>query len=151
LNVPQGSILKYTLKTAHGKFLEWISSEVNKRIDIRNNLVTIQDTITKSKKYQLYVSNEYLNHSDSLKWTIQMIKDEYPVIDVESIEDSIDQQIKYYSGTINDDYGFSKLQMVINFKDSAIIIPVQISKRNRPQTFYHSIDFRDIKLQRGEK
>lgn len=151
LNVPQGSILKYTLKTAHGKFLEWISSEVNKRIDIRNNLVTIQDTITKSKKYQLYVSNEYLNHSDSLKWTIQMIKDEYPVIDVESIEDSIDQQIKYYSGTINDDYGFSKLQMVINFKDSAIIIPVQICKRNRPQTFYHSIDFRDIKLQRGEK
>lgn len=150
LNVVEGSILKYHIKTAHGNAAEWKNNQKTHSMEIENNELIFIDTIRKSQFNQLYISNKYMNHSDSLKWSIQMIKDEFPDIGVESVKDSNDIMLFYYSGMINDDYGFSRLNMNIQMADSNISIPIQINKRSRPQTFYHYLDLREINLKRGE-
>ena len=43
---------------------------------------------------------------------LSVIRDEYPEINVTPQKDSIDQQKKYFLGTISDDYGLTKLQLV---------------------------------------
>lgn len=150
LNVAEGSILKYHIKAAFGTLIEWNSNQNIQSFDIKNNELVFVDTIQKSQFHQIYISNDHLEKSDSLKWSVQMIKDEFPDIQVESVKDSNDMMLFYYSGMINDDYGFSRLNMNIQMGDSIIRIPIQINKKTRPQTFYHYLDLRDINLQRGE-
>lgn len=150
LSLAEGSILKYHIKAAYGTEAQWINNQNIHLFNIENNELLFVDTIRSSQFNQLYISNNYLKDSDSLKWSVQMIKDEFPDIHVESVKDSNDMMLFYYSGMINDDYGFSKLNMNIQMGDSNIRIPIQINKRTRPQTFYHYLDLRDINLQRGE-
>jgi hypothetical protein len=150
-NVVQGSTLEYRIKTAYGQSLVWIKNTNDRQFEISNNEIILKDTITESEFHQIYVSNAYLESSDSLKWSIQMIKDEYPVIAVESVKDTNDAFLFYYSGMINDDYGFSFLRMNIQLNDSLISLPIQINKSVRPQSFYHYFDMRDIQLDRGDE
>ena len=149
LSIAEGSILNYHIKTAHGTSADWHNNESLQSMNIKDNELLLVDTIQKSQFHQLFISNEYLNHSDSLKWSIQMIKDEFPDIQVESVKDFNDVMLFYYSGMINDDYGFSRLSMNIEMGDSNMSIPIKINKRTRPQSFYHYLDLRDINLERG--
>ncbi len=149
--VVEGSILEYRIKTAHSQTLDWKKNKSVQHLVISNNELMLKDTLTESEFHQIYVSNEHLQSSDSLKWSIQLIKDEFPVISVESLKDTNDAFLFYYSGMINDDYGFSFLRMNIQLKDSVIKLPIQINKSTRPQSFYHYIDMRDIEMDRGDE
>ena len=62
--------------------------------------------------YAITTSNDELFEYENLSFTLGVIKDEYPEIDVESKQDSTDSQIIYFLGRVSDDYGLSKLRLV---------------------------------------
>ena len=43
---------------------------------------------------------------------MNVVKDEYPEINLQSKVDSTNSQIVYFLGKVSDDYGLSKLQLV---------------------------------------
>ena len=62
--------------------------------------------------YAITTSNDDLFEYENLSFTLGVIKDEYPEIDVESKQDSSDTQIVYFLGRVSDDYGLTKLRLV---------------------------------------
>lgn len=62
--------------------------------------------------YAITTSNEDLKEYENLAFTLGVIKDEYPEIEVQSKQDSTDSQLVYFLGRVSDDYGLTKLQLV---------------------------------------
>lgn len=62
--------------------------------------------------YTLSTSNKNLKDYENLSFSIDVIKDEYPEMNVQMKVDSLDLQTLYFYGQVSDDYGLSKLQLV---------------------------------------
>jgi hypothetical protein len=62
--------------------------------------------------YTLSTSNKNLKDYENLSFSIDVVKDEYPEINLKVERDSVDLQTLYFYGQVSDDYGFSKLQLV---------------------------------------
>ena len=77
-----------------------------------------QDQFEASKRifsntdYSISTSNEQLKDFENLAFSINVIKDSYPEMNVKMERDSLDNQTLYFFGQVSDDYGLSKLQMV---------------------------------------
>ena len=83
--------------------------------------------------YSINTSNDALKDYESLAYSINVIKDAYPELNLKVEKDSLDQQSLYFYGQVSDDYGLSKLQMVYypsGQEDNKSIEPITVSKSN---------------------
>ncbi len=149
LRVPVGSVLQYHIKTAHSDSLIFEQNKTSKFYNINDNLFVLTDTIDETKDYSIYSSNQYLHKSDSLSWMVQMIPDEYPRIQVETVEDSLNSKLLYFNGMIDDDYGFSSLKLYIEKGDEKIRQNVSINPNTKPQRFYFYLDLEEVNQEKG--
>lgn len=149
LKVAEGSFLEYHIKTSYCDSLFLLRNKNSFEYKVENNYLILSDTVKASMNYRIYSSNEYLNKSDSLSWWIQIIKDEYPRIDVQSLKDTNDAKLLYFNGMIDDDYGFSTLVMIIEKEDEKIQQPITIAPFTKPQRFYHYLDLEEINQKKG--
>ncbi|MBT8245426.1 MAG: hypothetical protein HKP48_05585 [Winogradskyella sp.] len=62
--------------------------------------------------YSINTSNANLVDYESLAFSINVVKDAYPELDIKVEKDSLDQQSLYFYGQASDDYGLRKLQLV---------------------------------------
>ena len=98
--------------------------------------------------YEIHLYNEYGRNASTINYSIDVIKDERPVILVEYFPDTTFFRFITLAGNIADDYGFSSLK--INYKKNGSelqSIPLALSKGVRKQSFYANwnIDSLDIK------
>lgn len=149
LRVPVGSVLKYHIKTAHSDSIHLIQNKLSKHFLVEDNIFVLSDTIGETKDYRIYSSNQYLNKSDSLSWLVQMLPDEYPRIQVETVEDSLNSKLLYFNGMIDDDYGFSSLNLYIEKGEEKIRQKVSINANTKPQRFYFYLDLEEINQEKG--
>ncbi|WP_418264466.1 hypothetical protein [Flavobacterium faecale] len=79
---------------------------------------SVDDTFHFSKKvsqnteYQIITSNKSIQDFEKLQYQLQVVKDQYPTIDVGFAPDSLKIKSKYVLGRIADDIGLHKLQIV---------------------------------------
>ena len=78
----------------------------------KNRLFKASKRIFNNFNYGFSTSNKALKNYENLAFNIDVVKDEYPAIDIKMKQDSLDLQTLYFYGQISDDYGFSKLQLV---------------------------------------
>jgi len=150
ISVAEGSQLKWVIATADCD--QVFSSLADSMIildQVKKDLFHFYDTIHKNLVYQLYASNKYMHKGDSISWMVQSIKDEFPEIRVESMKDSIHKNWLYFTGFIDDDYGFTSLNMVIEKEGEIIYMPLPFSKNTLAQPFYHYIDMDELQVEKG--
>ena len=83
--------------------------------------------------YTISTSNNALRDYENLSFSINVIKDNYPELNIKVEKDSIDNQTLYFYGQVSDDYGLSKLQLVYypaGDEDSEEFQQIPISKSN---------------------
>ncbi|WMI66660.1 DUF4175 family protein [Aestuariibaculum sp. YM273] len=99
--------------------------------------------------YSLSTSNENLKNYENLGFTIDVIKDAYPELNIKMEKDSLDLQTLYFYGQISDDYGFSKLEMVYYPADDVTdvkTVDMKVSGSNFDEfitSFPYNIDIQD--------
>ncbi|PNQ74805.1 hypothetical protein C1T31_01300 [Hanstruepera neustonica] len=101
--------------------------------------------------YAISTSNKLLKDYEKLSFSIEVIKDSYPELNIEMQMDSIDQQSLYFYGQASDDYGLSKLQLVyypISNSDEIKKVDIPIAKSNISE--FISAFPNDLQLQEGE-
>ena len=89
--------------------------------------------------YAITTSNDNLKDYENLSFTLGVIKDEYPEIDVQSKQDTSDVQTTYFLGRISDDYGLTKLQLVyfpVGEKSEAQTSPIPVNQNTVDQFVY---------------
>ncbi|MBL7924491.1 MAG: DUF4175 domain-containing protein, partial [Bacteroidia bacterium] len=120
---------------------------------------TLRRRLMSSGGYAISTGNKFLQSKDSVAYTINVIPDQYPLIEVEEQRDSASYQRIYFRGMVQDDYGLSKLQFRyrflkregqdVNEEIKAAAIPLN---RNVSQDqFFHFWDLSTVQLKAGDE
>lgn len=111
MQLPQGTKLQWVFHTKNtdNVFLHFTDTLVDiKRTS--DDEFSFSKRMMQSSSYTIKTLNHFLKQNpDSVNYTLNVIADQTPVIDVSEKTDSLNPKNIYFSGTIKDDYGFSRL------------------------------------------
>ncbi|MDO1502168.1 hypothetical protein Q2T40_18700 [Winogradskyella maritima] len=92
---------------------------------------TASKRIYKNYNYNLATSNSNLKDYENLAFSLNVVKDAYPELDLKMQKDSLDNQSLYFYGQASDDYGISKVNLVyypVGKEDQRVVEPITTSK-----------------------
>ncbi len=158
LNIAEGSSINMKFNT---RFAETVVLEINDDKNILEEkgpgIFDFNIEVYEGFKYSVYTGNEYTDEGDSLEYNINIIKDQYPEIFVNSHQDSVLLSHIFFTGQVRDDYGFDKL--TFNYRVSDIkedynyndfySIDIPIDKKATNQTFTHHFDLKASNIKPG--
>ncbi|SFZ90163.1 hypothetical protein SAMN05428642_101776 [Flaviramulus basaltis] len=128
--VPEGTRVKWALKTKSTDNVYLYSKDTLHCSSDKLNVFEASKQVFSNYNYTLSTSNKNLNDYENLEFAIDVVKDQYPEINLKVEQDSLDLQTLYFYGQVNDDYGLTKLQLVYypsdneeNKQHSLIAIP----------------------------
>lgn len=109
----------------------------------------------KDGQYKIKVANKNVPNGDSVTYTISVIPDMFPTIDVKSFQDSANMKMVYFAGDAADDYGIRGLNFhyELSRKNKIVAqksIPVPIAK-GKQTTYDYVLDVKTLDLQPGDK
>ena len=113
LVVPEGTKITWNVlgnQTQEVAFVENTERVLFTKFSENNFEFTKQ--IRNSFTYQVTSSNEKLKDYERLQFSINVVKDNFPKIIMQSNRSSASKSPKQFIGQVSDDYGLSKLQMV---------------------------------------
>lgn len=130
--IPEGTKVTWKVNT---KSTSEVVIYANDTIALEKNNDAFQASkrLFRNYSYSINTSNKNLKNYESLAFSINVIRDSYPELDIKVEKDSLDQQTLYFYGQASDDYGLKKLQLVYYPSDKALektIVPIDISKSN---------------------
>lgn len=158
LLVPEGTQVNWYFEGAN---IDWLEVRVDKDLEavverVRKGMFESSWKAKESVNYQLLLGNELNPKVDTVNHSIQVVKDAFPAILSSESADSLERRMRYFSGEIADDYGFSYLQFFyqrFTVDDKPVGDPkserLPISNYTRQQ-FYHYFDLKTLGLTDGE-
>lgn len=157
LNVPEGTIVRWALYTGHTSSADLrIGTGETIPFAAVSGMYAAQYRFVKDTSYTIILRNAAQNTSDSISHFVNVILDQYPVLQVEEMRDSITGTQIAITGTAGDDYGISRVLFhyaVLNDKHqvkSSKAIPMSITPA-LVSTFRHYVDVQQLNLQMGEQ
>lgn len=131
--VPQGTNVTWKLNTKATDDVQLYSNDTIGFNKTETGTFDLSKRIIDNFEYSLSTSNKLLKDYERLTFRLDVVKDEYPELNVKMKLDSIDQQTMYFYGQASDDYGLHKLQLVYypsNSDKEASTETIPISKSN---------------------
>jgi len=155
LVVPRGTNITISVLTRDAEKLHVFSDSVQWPVTKSDRYWMIARGFLQTTSITMYTSNNRIAASDSLDFLIDVIPDEYPKIHVEENIDSLALMFRYFTGSISDDYGLSKLEFVYrltreNFQRDSLI-SIAIDPMYNEQEFYNAFDFSVLGLKPGDR
>ncbi len=113
--VPSGTSITWNIATKQTDSLHLLQN--NGRFAFNQNtnksdFFSLTKSAFKSFSYNIQASNKHLMNYENLSFTVEVIQDEYPSINIKTDIDSITRGKAQFVGRLTDDYGISKLQLV---------------------------------------
>lgn len=144
ITVPEGTQLTWRVQTNETEELLFID-DANRAAftETKDQHFEFKKNIRKPLQYQIASSNANLKEYEKLGFSINVLKDEFPKIQVRSSLDSISDKERFFVGQISDDYGLKKLQVVYydqSYPDSKKMQEIPIQKKGLETFFYELPD-----------
>lgn len=162
LQLPQGTKLQWLFHTKNTdqiylRFADTILDASKKS----NEEFLFSKQMMQSTSYSIKTMNHFLKQNpDSVNYTINVIPDQVPLIDVSEKVDSLNPKNIYFSGTVKDDYGFTKLQFKYTlYTQDSLGKPIiktgeqamGIDKQQISQPYFYFLDASKFQLLPGDK
>jgi len=149
--VPEGTNITWNIKTQATDSLTFMSSEVSPFQLNSANDFSISKRPRRNLNYQITTSNADLKDYEKLNYTIDVIKDEFPKIEVKSDLDSVSRGPIQFAGQLSDDYGLKNLDLVYFIADDKTTIKKQPIEINRTvfEEFYYIFSAANLKIKEG--
>ncbi|MAN60162.1 MAG: hypothetical protein CMC08_10040 [Flavobacteriaceae bacterium] len=147
--IPEGTRVTWQLRAKNTENVVLKMADTLLDFSKEENEFKLNRRIFSNTDYTLTTSNMRLRNYENLSFSLGVIKDSYPDIEVEAKVDSTNSQVIYYLGSVSDDYGLSKLQLVYYPEGSpqnTNTVPLPLSKSTFDQftyTFPADIDLED--------
>jgi hypothetical protein len=110
--IPEGTNITWKVNTRSTKNVSLYAKDTIQFENRSEGRFEVSKRIYQNYDYNISTSNEKLKDYESLAFSINVIRDSYPELNLKVEKDSIDNQTLYFYGQISDDYGLSKLQLV---------------------------------------
>ncbi len=161
LIIPMGSSINWKFYTQQTNNIILRFNDENKELkESAHNVFSFQKQVFNTQDYSIIPVNEYVNTSDSLLYSINVIPDTYPTIIIEEFQDSVFDKRLYFKGLIKDDYGFSNLKFIYKLYDeNSAEQDSKVSKEeeiiidhaNVMQQFFHYFDLTKLDIKAGDE
>ena len=149
-SVPRGTKIMFSFNMKDADSLIIVNGDKLNKYSVKNKL-DYQIQILKNESIQIITKSIQSPLQDTTNIYITEIPDAYPQILVQVQKDTFSIMHYYVSGSISDDYGFTKLLAIYKLtrKDSTINgkIPINISNNDLIQNFNFDVDFSFLNLQ----
>ena len=151
LLAPEGTKVNWSLKTTQTDSVSFVSEPKTERFLKQSaDVFFFSKKAIKSFNYQIATSNSELQDFEKLFFKVDVIKDDFPKIEVLSEFDTISNNTNLFVGQVSDDYGVKKLEMVFYNEqkpEQQLFKQIELTSTNN-QTFY--VDFPgEIEIQKG--
>lgn len=110
--VPEGTKVSWKLQTKSTDAVHLYSMDTIQFQSEKSNVFSANKQLFNAFDYSISTSNKNLSNYENLSFKIDVVKDEYPELNIKVEKDTIDDQTLYFYGKASDDYGFNKLQLV---------------------------------------
>jgi hypothetical protein len=159
LVVPEGTQLTWDIQAAHTEALDARFDGLDKQLEAERrseDRFILKAKAAKDSRYTIYLNHSLLPRPDSVQYSIRIIPDRYPGIRVESFADSAEQNLIYFAGNADDDYGIRTLSFQYEVLDArGKIKDIQTRGLDIPHptqfSYTHSFDIESVGLQPGEQ
>jgi hypothetical protein len=160
LTIPEGTTVTWNIETIYANSLQ-LTFNREKNLPLigskEANLFTFKKTIKQDDQYSIQLNPSKLTKLDPIEYSLNVIKDQYPVISVEEYRDSTLMEEITFGGSLSDDYGLNNLLLhyTIKNKDKTQvkkgIKPVTLPSNKSNQTFYFTWHLDSIKIDAGQE
>jgi hypothetical protein len=159
LVVPEGTQLTWDIQAAHTEALDVLFEGSTSKLEAEqrsDDRFIIKSRAGKDGRYTIYLNNSLLPHPDSVQYSIRVVPDRFPGIRVESFTDSLQKDIIYFAGNVDDDYGIRTLVFqyeILDEKGKLKDVKTQGLGVPHPTqySYTHSFDIQTLALQPGEQ
>jgi len=149
MTVPEGTVIDWSLKTKNTKRVDFVFNGLKESYStegFKSSKKVRQNSTIAIKMY-----NRFRSKVDSSKIMIEVLKDAYPGIQLEEMQDSLSDGIRFFTGKVSDDYGLSALNFVytiISENGSKRTNRIAVRKVSGLETpFDFAVDFRRENVQ----
>ncbi len=162
LQIPQGTKVNWIFNTKNTDNLQLRFSD-----SLASPQKSSQDQFNFSRKfmqsnnYSVKALNQFVQGlSDSVNYSVNVITDQHPGIDVSEKRDSLNPKNVYFSGQIKDDYGFNGL--AFHYKkfgtdstgktsETSGSFPIHVNSKQTTQPYFYFLDAAQFNLLPGDK
>jgi len=109
LTVPEGTRVKWEITTEDADQFNFMVDESLVVLEPKEQKVVFSKKVKRSFNYSFVPLNSFVKFGDTVNYSLQVIPDLFPTIQVTEKQDSLNEERVYFKGSIDDDYGFSRL------------------------------------------
>ncbi len=158
VEIPEGTRITWQIATANASkaLIGFTSDPTPSEMQISDNqLFTYSKAFHEPDGYQIDLQNENSSNKDRINYSILVVKDQYPQIEVDHLKDSVLYKTIYLGGTIRDDYGLTELSLKYQINRHGKAEPssheIAINKASAQQNFFYQWHVDSLGLQPGDK
>jgi hypothetical protein len=156
IEIPEGSVITWKLKTsqtekAYFSLTTGTAPELMK--NMTKDLFLYRKEFRNSDQYSIGLENQLSKNQDKILFSIDVIKDQHPLITMETLKDTVAFKTLSLIGNLKDDYGITSLNLVytVNEDPTEVKKMIPIDKgRNNQNFFYHWI-LDSLRIMPGDK
>lgn len=116
LVIPAGTKVRWNFNTQNTKQLRLNFNDTSFAVEPGGeNTFDYSMRFFRDKTYSVTTSNQFLKSKDSVTYSINVIPDAYPQINVDETKDSTSTKKLHFRGQVRDDYGLTKLTFNYRF------------------------------------
>lgn len=156
LTMPQGTVIKWNIRAENTNTVHFLINKRVYQLPLSHHIAQHSAKISQTTTYQLVPKNKYGSATDAITYQLTVIPDQYPTISLTETPDSLSQKLRYFTGKITDDYGFSALRLKYQVIDGSKtiktgVIPIPINKSQTEIPFFFPWDLSAINLKPGQQ
>lgn len=110
--IPEGTKVLWNITASATDEIVWKSDDKTVPFQLSPNGFEMSQTIPQTTLYEIRTSNKNVKDYEKLQYQLNVIKDQFPSIQVSTAPDSLNLKQQVLIGQVADDYGLSKLQIV---------------------------------------
>lgn len=146
IRVPYGSVCRWIFKANQTNTIYFKNDSSNWQFQQHEELFSFKKQFYSNALLQLNLKNQYLTKQNLINYTVEIIPDLYPAIQVQQKSDTSSQTLFFFKGELQDDYGFSKLNFVVEQQSESQTKPTRttktifVEKKIKQQSFFYQIN-----------
>ncbi|WP_143520117.1 DUF4175 family protein [Reichenbachiella sp. 5M10] len=151
LTVPEGTTAHWTIESieSNGISLQMTEDTIEMQSPHQNQF-TAYKQLLHTQDYQIQLRNQHGKNKQPISYQIDVIKDQFPIINLQTISDTTLYQYVIVTGSIMDDYGFSSLEFIYEVHEETKRLPMQLVSSHNAQNFFYQLSLDSIDLHPGE-
>ena len=109
--VPEGTLVEWNLKTASTDVVSLILKDTSEAFTKSASDFSLKKRLMQDLDYEISTSNKDVTAYEKLHYSLEVVKDQFPRMELESAKDSVDLQTWYFHAKIFDDYGLQEAHL----------------------------------------